>query len=339
MGLNEQERIEGLYANINKMVGFADEINKKNKYRPDYDPFNKIVDLVNNLWNSFIGSNSNQAHWLLGSSATNVIGEDENTAWTIAIRNTIEDALHDLEIDNTIYPDDIKVEDIRENFLSISPLLEKLNYTENLARVYDIYAYSEQLTYYLRRYNDETAKKLETLSKLISDIQGECFNIFSNSTYKDDFVKAYILSQICNLLFDNKYPYNEKDWDIPTKIIANMHMYHHLSNPMKNNNITLKDLAIIHKDLVKAKNTKKFIFNVKRLQYIIKLCGKSMHYKHEHDSILNMIKKTPYNQYKKIFVEEFKKCIKLHDEKEKEDQDEYNREEKQLQVYGWNRKD
>ena len=314
MGLSDPERVKGLYFDIQKMYDQLPLL-KGAESRYKYD---RIIELVEGLWHAFLGVNHNDSHWILGSSASNVVKWDSLSPWGVALSSQCDGVLSEKE-DPLETPKDTF--DAFEGFLNVEGLLRSAGGNENMA-VYLIYAWSEQSVYHLRRYEDELLKGYKNLDRQLSDIQGECFDFFS----KDEvFPKAYILNKICKELYCSFYPYQKEKWDFVTLWLQKQNVHHDLNRPMQstyNGGESLKWLAEMHMTILKGK--KHALSPTLRVMLALQIAGRRYHYDHNFKELCEMLKKE-----KMVYLQEFKKQFeankKAHEKNEKNSQESYNK--------------
>jgi len=300
MGLSDQERIQKMYPAIMQMTKSGDSLEKHPK----------LKELCGKLWPAFLGKNPNNLHWLLGSSATKLITKP-GSAWETAILEHLESTQED--------KDCFRDENEHEKMFDYNLSIEKLLHSEQ-AKVYRIFAYSESLTYPLRRYNDKFEESFSALSDLISAIQGECYTIFAND---DTFAKAYILNRICDFLYENYFPYWKEKWDFFTKLLVVHNCHHHLKRPMECTIIDGEELKTItnwHTVLAvsKERSTKEeYLLN--RIVIAIRIMGYEIT-EHFMEDLIENIKKAKLSPNEiKIIKKECTKALKSSaDKKEKE---------------------
>ena len=210
MGLSNEERLD-------KMTWAAHHLTQLGAQLPSHEPYERLKGLCGQVWHTLLGGNSNGAHWIFGSSAGNPIKNSESP-WAVALAehfradradNWLDEMraqrldkyynMTDAEQMKALHPE---MEDQDEEAASIHNLLKIMESHEDRYgkptvtgrdKVFLIYAQTENMIYALRRYDDSFKKGFAPLDKLTSDIQGECFNIFSRS---QDFAKAYLMNQI-----------------------------------------------------------------------------------------------------------------------------------------------
>lgn len=274
MGLSDEERIQGLFYSINSIVKLADNIKDSVSYEYEYPK--KLIHIINELWHSFIGKEHDSCHWLFGSSSANEVRWDTCSAWAVAaVNHHCNDIFEKKEEKEDIF-------DAFEHFLDIKGLLECRDIFYK--KIYEIYQWTEQAIYYLRRYNDRLLKNYNNLSKLLSDIQGECFDIFKKH---DVFARAYILNTLCKFLYGTRYPYQKEKWDSFTKFLSESASHHDLNRLMEDGE--LKDLADIHVKLQKAKKSGKLTIMLKAETFLI-LSGRKFHYDHLFKRMITILK-------------------------------------------------
>jgi hypothetical protein len=220
--------------------------------------------------------------------------------WGEAIRSAYHEAMEKDEV----------IERVREEFdpfkyfLSMAGLLNHLD--KELEAVYNIFAWSEQLIYNLRRYDDDFLSKYINLSKTISDIQGECFKVFIED---DAFAKAYFLNRILSYVYGAYYIPEKRD--VVTQWLFAENMHHDLSRPMSVNGESLKWVIDIHQEISRAADEDK-LTNQMRLMVALKIAGRRFHYEHHHEGLIAMLGGEEFDI--PAIREELKRCIVAHEE-------------------------
>ena len=249
MGLCNEERIEGMYYSIDKIYQLGKEL--KNVKMRD----NNVMELTNSLWHNFFHSDSNSTHWLFGSSAYNTITSESMSPWAVAVRNNCEKSLKEKED----YYEKEKFNPF-DSFLSVRGLLKG-----ELKTYFEIFSWVEQLSYYLKRYDDEILERYIEVSKSVSLLYGELFKIFNSN---EEYAKAYVLNKICEIVYSNNFPYKENEYDYLTKWLVKNNIHHDLSKGMR---MGLSELSKIHISLSKNKTNNTF----NRLLIVLKICDSS----------------------------------------------------------------
>jgi len=290
MGLSTEERYSGLMYSVHMLV-------KTGEMTPAYK-------FTSRLWHALLGDNHNSSHWVFGSASSGDIKIDGKSVWERAMCHhtcCILDGEKE-EIPHAF--------DATDNF-SI-PLL--VRYGENRLcerhkKMFDIYQWTEDAIYYLRRYDDEMPKEFSDLNKLISDIQGECYSYFKDN---EVFAKAYIVNKIIIHLYAGTYPYQKNKWNILVQWLEKNNVHHDLNRCME---MELKDLAQIHVDLVRDKSIKNKVITIGKIML------RRLH-KYRDDPFMK----------KYISKDMFSKAEKMYQEHEKTPS---TREQSELSLYGW----
>jgi hypothetical protein len=293
MGLSDEERRTKLYYATNAMA----KLGKGTLLEP----------LTNQLWHAFIGDRSNGLHWFMGSESSNKLHWGHDSPWGCGVLH------HTDRILEPESPFDKEHEwDFRDNFEIKELLRKKASWNEEIneeaEKVFEIYRWTEQATYALRRYDDELLKELKGYSKLLSDIQGACFNEFMSHEF---YAKAYTVHQIMDVILEGYNPYQKDKCDVLTTWIREKCVFHDMDRCME---MPLEELAKIHISLVKDKSEKNKALN------LAKLMVRRLH-KYKDDPYIK--KFVP----RKMF-EEAKRMYEDHDKPEK------NPEQGELTVYG-----
>jgi hypothetical protein len=290
MGLCNTERYSGILRTAKKIYENALEI-------PEAYDIKAIREHALKIWPMVFGATSNSGHWIMGSSATNeVIRED--SPWAVVIMD------HWSEVRDK----DNFFNQIRENApfdpfdwcLTISGFIEGEN--KGKARVYDVYAWTEQLIYYLRRYNDEFMRGYQELSDWASTTLGLCYAHF----YGDDvYARAYTYNQLCEKIYKNQ---------IVEKIAAKQCWHHDFRARFRD--YSLEDLMDFHMRLFKKEPALKTLLDVS-----LELMGRSYHYTHKYQELVKYLKEehkyTNTGSFKKVFESNLKK-YQDHDKRQKD---------------------
>jgi hypothetical protein len=286
MGLSYDERYDGMVHAVNEMV----KIGKKT-------PMSK---LTGKLWHALIGCDHKSNFWLTGGCSSTDVKINGSSVWERAITHHTSDILSEDQADS----DD--VDNVLEDNLSIQKLLKYGKPSD--VKVFNLYEWTEQAIYYLRRYNDEMLNSFSKLDKLISDIQGACFNYFK----KDDiFAKAYIANKIFKHLYTGTYPYQEDKWDTLTKWLVDKGVHWNLDRCME---MDLKELAKIHVSIVGDDSIKNRVICLGRVLV------RRLHKYSNYPIMKKYIPKTMWDKAKKMYEDHEKPTRK---------------EQSELSLYGW----
>lgn len=302
MGLSDEERFSGVIFAVNRMTQLG-----KNT------PAQKFTD---QMWHALLGKSSNSAHWIIGSSASNDIKIDGKSVWEAAMIHHTYDVFKEKDSDPISEKiEDMRRDDVVEHHFSIGALLREKGiqrrWTKNdpvYANMFELYAWSEQLIYYLRRYEDDMRKDFKELDKLISDIQGECFDHFGQH---EVYAKAYVVHKIIKHLYSGTYPYQKNKWNELVRWLVKNHVYHDMNRCME---MELKELAEIHVSIVRDKSIKNKVI------CLGKILVRRLH-KYKDDNFLK----------KHIPKEMWVKAEKMYEDHEKPDEDRQS----ELSLYGW----
>jgi hypothetical protein len=284
MGLSDQERRGNLYYNIDQMVSLGDSLRDKSRRYTRTVELKKLLNLLDRLWPAFLGSTSNGLHWIMGSSASNKVTGENKSPWDTRIAAMIEDVQKESQ-ENDEIPN-------RDEFDYADWWgIERLLPGDETQKIYEIFAWSEQVIYSLRRYGDEFLESLKELSDLIASIQGECFHLFHEDR---KYLRAYLIHNILELAV-NMYDDN----DIVTQMVKKQHWHHNFANKTDIDHeealptIKLLDMfeALTRTYHNKVKNGGSWTTEentMQRLEACLIIMGHSYHYKHEHKEFFDM---------------------------------------------------
>lgn len=320
MGLSNEERIHNSFHIIKDIFFTANEITEEYCC---YIPYKELKENCFKLWHDLLGKTQNQSHWILGSSAGNKVTYSTKSPWGIAVMEGIKEANKEGEED----PFQENTYD-HKTFLSVEYLLNNVN--NNLARVFNIYARTEDLQYNIRRYDDEFLKEYSAVSERISLIQGLCFEIFSQ--FKPECTKAYLLNKIVSLLLQNPYMESQETkkqkMDVVCVIFNEFEMQHLVSEPMQPLSVvSTKELCKIYTKLREMEHKNQLSTPVgleERLFALIRLSNRRFHYEHQHKKMMEILSKNKVKYNTKKLEDLLSDCKKLHAEKEKEDSRRYS---------------
>jgi hypothetical protein len=323
LGLSDEERITKIVWAIRALVEHGQDlksaVNSDTGYTVPYGSrrsAKELVRLTGKLWHSFLGRNSNGAFWIFGGDHNNEV-RGAGGAWSTAILGQCEAHRPDENRDWFEERERGMPFDPFDSALTVSGLLEH----PYRNAIYEIYAWSEQLSYALRRYNDKLKKSYKKLDKLISDIQGTCFDLFQRDT---GFGKAYVGNVLLKALYADEKA---------REIFLSDHWHHHLGAGVKE--ATLTEIIewdrwrLTHKDTLQN-----------RLVLAMRIMGKRYHYDHQLKKLLGQVEGLGVR--KKVIQREFAKCQKAHVASEEENRARY-REDRDREVvqaiHGWRFKD
>ncbi len=314
MGLSNEERIHGLFYAIEKVVSCAKEISD-NIYDKNYGELKR---LCSELWHDFLGKQTNNTHWLLGSSATAKVTFSTTSPWGVVVMNGIMDCRKKDDFETRLEP----LKDLKD-YLSIAVLLQKSENKE-LAQSYLVFTYLESVAYYLRRYEDELLQDYESLSKKVSDIMGICFSIFNDE--QELCTRAYLLNRIVDELLI--YPYtteqeNDKEKkDVIAKIVTGPVPIYDLAEPMSIGScVETKTLASAYKKLMALKKENKLQTPEgveARLLILFQLCNRTLHNRHRQDEIKIILTEAKTKIDKKKLDGMFQSFVEIQQERDKE---------------------
>lgn len=265
MGLDNHTRSVGLIFAVKKMYEFGKGT--------------RLEHLTSKLWPALIGSQPNNSHWIIGSSTSRAIKKYDTSLWAISILCHVRDDEDEIERDNVV-----------EQFLSISALLEEKGFDKS-KEIFEIFRWTEQAVYYLRRYPDEFFRENDKLNDIICNIQGECFSIFHE---EEDFAKAYIINNIMEIAYGPFYPFQRKRWNALTRWLVDHNVHHNLNRCME---MQIEDLVEIHKSVLGDKSMKNLVVNLGKLMV------RRLH-KYEDDKFMKQyISKEMFDRAKKLYVD------------------------------------
>jgi len=317
MSLSDEERFSNIVWTTKHLVELKNQIDESIRNDPHIypeDTLERLSSLIDSAWHLVVGDISNGAHWILGSSACNKV--NEQSLWGIAVLHHIEEnrpqnkeqeeRMQKFEDDNF---------DPLDGFLDVYGLLYSVE--PGHAMVFKAYALTENGVYAVRRYQDEFSAQYEKFSKLMSDIQGVCFEDFSGN---EIFSKAYLANEIFQIIYSQHYNNPHK---VVREIALKQCWHHNLSRIMKVQEVSFDQIMQWHKDLYE-KTFDGYCTDINLvLRIAMEIMGRRYHYKHIFQEMQTMLKDTKdvdMNALQKLF----ERNEMLHDTKEKEDQKEYS---------------
>ena len=308
MSLSNMERINGIYECIAKITKLGREL-KQSISVVDEDKYSPLAELTGQLWDSFLGKMTEAEYWLFGGTASNPIMIDHNSPWCKGIKLSLIRSLTEEQDDYERY----KLFSPFDGHLDISSLLMRAGKTYSYT--YEIYDWTERLSYFLRRYDDAFLEEHIKLSELVSKILGECFSIFCS---EEVYARAYLLHRICELIYDGCYYKPEGETDVVSKWLYEHAVHHDLSSVMHYEHPTVSELVDYLKTLLECYRTERFLFE--RLIVAIKIARRKYHYERQHKELLSMLREAEWEDDKIEQIEGLlKECRKEYEQrKEKE---------------------
>ena len=221
MGLSTEERYAKIYDGIAAINNYARFIgppsNDAYLYEDKFlENLSRLYSKIDLLWNAFLGSTQNSSFWLTGSSLISTVKSSEEGPWSAAICSLCHKS------NSYIIEEDLELE-----VLSVRGLLNHAKRGKILTAVYDIFSASELLVYAIRRYDDQVWNSLQALSKIVSDIQGICFSIFTSD---EVFGQAYVLNRTLEIIYGRTHL--DYKTDPVGEMLNQLAMHHKLSRPM-----------------------------------------------------------------------------------------------------------
>lgn len=291
MGLSDEER-------LNKMVWAVNSLTlngrKLRSMRGEDVPYHSretrdaLVELLDQVWHAYLGGDSNGIFWLLGGDFNNPV-RGPGAPWSTAIIAQCEAARpsphSDWESRRSERPFDPF-----DGYLDVPGLLSGAFQKT----VYDTYAWTEQLSYALRRYPDEIQRRYSKLNKLISDIQGCCFDLFRRDT---SYGKAYVGNRLVEALYKVEGV---------AEVFAQLHFHHDFGRGLKED-ATLGDILAWDKWRLTHKKTPQNAFTL-----ALRIAGRHFHYEHKLRKLIELTRGMKVR--KKVLQREFEKCAKAQKE-------------------------
>jgi hypothetical protein len=200
MGLSNQERIK-------KITWSLYRINQRVKTLSiEEEPYNSyILDLVDQLWPSFLRGTGNNAFWVFGSQIDSQT-IDSNNLFGLAMLGHKYDTEENDNFDNI---KDLKKQDpVTEYVYDFEP---QINTTIKGGRnskfnnfVLFLYKEIDNCRYALNRYKDELANSFVNFEDVLSKIQRELFSyIVKESAFFNAYLLTCIGSKVCSIKYAN----------------------------------------------------------------------------------------------------------------------------------------
>jgi len=210
---SNSEIIRSLYKHIHNIHKKKKELfHKDYKFTWDIES-SRLFHLIDKLWHALLGMSTTK--YSLRTYCENPLEEHINdlSPWKIVV----DKYTNTLFLNSANELKDISYKtNILENELSIESLLK--TYSKEHAFVF--YTYLETTSMW-EEYLCKDPRDFSVINKLISDIQGECFNLFiEDNTY----TKAYLIHTLYkDFIFWKNYPYQKKDEDALLNWLINNH--------------------------------------------------------------------------------------------------------------------
>jgi len=344
MGMSDEDRIRGICFCIQRLealnVDLVAEKQRDNGYPYPYSElYSNLENKINDLWHLLLGNLPRSVHW----GSDQLITADAVSPWAVAIQYHMPQVNYDWKpgtpvkwaTDNSVDSlcDDSECElfdPFDSGFLTIPALLGRVRFSGPFyAIVFKIYQELEQMAYFACYYRDGLSSQFKSLIASISAMQGSCFSLFYR---EEDFTKAYVLHNVCKLLFGNINPFSKDQNDVVTLWAVNQHLYHDIPSVM--NEWTLQDIAALHLHMVHHKDNL-----VERVLGLLQLLGKRYHYKHNYRELQEMIADHPeFKARAKLRInKQVSKCLGDYEQSKKTESAEILSDDRNAQtsIYGY----
>jgi len=307
LGLSDEERINKVVWAVNALASNGRKLRKLVESK-DYDdiPYGSseeaaaLVGYLDQVWHAYLGAGSNGMFWIIGGDHNNPV-EKPGAPWSTAI-------IAQCERNRPLPADTVSWDELAgkqpfdpfDNFLDVRGLLP-LDYHK---LIFDTYAWTEQLVYALRRYRDKLLAGFPALDKLISDIQGCCFDLFQK---QEAFGRAYVGSRLLKALYETDPRVKE--------IFLELCFHHDLGPGIREGR--LKDVIAWDHWRLDHKATPQ-----NAIVLALRISGRR--FKHAH-KLRQIIEKTRgMGVREKVLQREFDKCLKASQEEEESSRKRYS---------------
>lgn len=295
MGLSDSERRQGIYFAVNELTRIAQRWREDRDVRDSsFNNMTHIRDMLDGLWHTLLGSQTNGLHWIMGSSSSNQIHSEPRDPWAMAVSCRLsESRSEDNEWEDGAGDEDKPFDALKHTSIRYLVAHDRMD-GKALAYVYETYQWIEQLIYYLRRYDDSFLQSGSLLSEAASRIMGACFNVFYSN---EAFAKAYVIHDMMDILYGSAYPYRPEDQDFITKFMVDSNTHHDFTYLMQWElcELTEKHIALTQAS-VKVQATKgkdataKRNLQKARLLTMIDMSKSLAEYKHHRSALENGMK-------------------------------------------------
>jgi len=335
MGLSNRERTGKILYSVREIVTKADHIKESDRdFSTRYGGMQKLLDLCDMLWPSLLGSESNSAHWIFGSSSHNPVYRDNEDLWSIAVCSSIPTASEGVfsnEDEEDFLP--------KMGFNPVSsmltiPVLLKESDNKDLAFVCEVYELIENIVYALRRYDDKFLKERKAFSDLVAKIQGTCFSILYDN---QSFSQCYIAHQIYKILYTDKIRFEKEEnyKDVVDEWLHSHNMHHDITRAIGRSGETTKWLAEQHLLLLGSEGVE---LKRNRVLVALRMAGRRYYYDHQHRGLLEILAKDKDLTDKKFLAKvktELLACKKAKTEDDETSSKSYQNDNNASKLYGW----
>lgn len=295
MGLSNGERFNGVCDVVSAMAELR------------FSEYNVISlnKVLRKLWSSLLASNSNGSYWFAGGSLDNN-HLDEVGLITAAFTSATNDQ-KPLNAEYAKLAENNPWWKFRDDYLPNGQKL--LGDDRDRGKLYKLFRMTESYFYYANRYSDKLSKRLQPTSRLVADIQGFCYKVFSNDP-------LYMYAWMMENILDRVFPHNA---DMLTDWMIKQNLHHDF---VVDHNTDGKMVMELFKETQK---TLLSLSSQRRIEIALKLMGRRYQYQHQYDQLYKMIEvhnKNKQNKKDKIDLEVIKSlcnaCKQMHDENKKE---------------------
>jgi hypothetical protein len=318
MGLSNGERLQKITWAVRALVNIGNKLrdhrNQDEVYLPmsTRESINHFCAITDNLWHQFLGSKRNGGFWFLGGEHNNAL-RDTNTPWAVAVAYHVSHSRPESNMDRRLR----EYFDPFDGFLSIKGLLSG----EIRGLFYEAFAWMEQLSYALRRYDDALLRRLPDLNKSISDIYGVLFEVFQSDV---EYAKAYVAHQ----LLEHIYKPNE------LREVLNKLCFHHKFSGVVQE-YDLQDFIAWDRWRLSRKPS-----NQNRLILAMRMAGRRFHHQHQLNTLIKLTRVMGIKKSK--LRREYAACQEAHKEHQDDGLTQYRKEQRESEaafLHGWGGQD
>lgn len=329
MGLSNRERTGKILVCVREIVEKAESLKESLSYY-NTEKLQRIINFCGNLWPALLSEERNSGHWIMGSSSSNTVDRDNEDLWSIAVCSSlpvVSDGVirKDTEIPKGCF-------NPFKDALGIEDLLHSAD-RKDIAIVFEIYQFIEEIIYALRRYDDDYLKSKKEFSDLVCNLQGTCFSVFYDNP---TFSECFVAHEICGILYTDHYVFKEDKYkDVVDEWLHSDCIHHHITRVVGREGEPVDWLVQQHVLLLAADGAE---LKRQRVLVALRMSGRRFHYEHSYKKMLEILKKDKDlndPNFLSLVDQEFKNCVKAHETDEKFSRDRYKEEHKPSFLYGY----
>jgi hypothetical protein len=313
MGLSNEERFSGIVWSLHHFEDILSDLKRQHYLPLEYD---RLIELLDELWPAFLSKQGNSAYWILGSDQLSAEVTPGNLLGVALLAAKNFHQLDEDEIEKMEWQLERTNGQTILNYLTkFKPEIIKILGGHPSAIVLRAFFQVEAAFYYLNRYEDDFSKGCEELAKVLAKIWGATFRILQED---ENLLTAYCIHNLLEIVL----PYRDD-------LVSQWWKKHNLHHDARVGAIEPAEVLKLWKEYQPKRLED--VSEEERILITLKILGSRFHYSHQHKELLKMIrvenkKRKKSERVRLKYIEEtLKKCAKDYESAKKREQNKQSR--------------